>query len=78
MLPVQGAEQAPGLIKFLATKGVVIEAAPDDPKADVRRGKIDAALVIPKDHGENFAAQAQGAVQTCRALNKADWPTSLY
>ncbi|MFP6749457.1 MAG: ABC transporter permease, partial [Alphaproteobacteria bacterium] len=54
-LPIQGAERAPQLIVFLRGKGIKILEAPADPGPAVRAGKVDAVLVIPKGHAENFA-----------------------
>ncbi len=61
-LPVEGADRAPALIKFLASKSVNIRLAPVDPRQAVRSGETDAVLVIPAGYAENFAAQRPAAV----------------
>lgn len=61
-LPIQGAENAPGLIAYLEENNVVVTLAPDDPAHAVRIGKIDTALIIPDAYQENFATETQATV----------------
>lgn len=61
-LPIQGAENAPGLIAYLEENNVVVTLAPDDPAHAVRIGKIDTALIIPDAYRENFATETQATV----------------
>lgn len=56
-LPVEGADQAPELMNFLAANGVNIRLAPIDPRQAVRDGTADAVLVIPDGHAKSFAAK---------------------
>lgn len=53
-VPVQGAENAPGLMAFLDQNNVVIEPAPADPRYAVREGQVELVLVIPPDYGEKL------------------------
>jgi sodium transport system permease protein len=55
-LPVQGAENAPGLEAFLRQNNVNILPAPADPEAAVREGDVALVLVIPADYGEALEA----------------------
>lgn len=86
-LPVMGAENAPTLIQFLEQNNVVIKPAPADPQEDVRQGKIDIVLIIPKGYGEDFSAGRPAEVQlvldssrttNVRAINKAQRLLQAY
>ncbi|MEE8222896.1 MAG: ABC transporter permease, partial [Alphaproteobacteria bacterium] len=61
-LPIQGAENAPGLIAYLEENDVVVIEAPDDPAHAVRIGKIDTALIIPDAYRSNFETETQATV----------------
>lgn len=56
-LPVQGAENAPGLIAFLKQNNVTVQPAPADPESAVREGEVNLVLIV----GNDFAgALAEG------------------
>ncbi len=61
-LPIQGAENAPGLIAYLEENDVVVTLAPEDPAHAVRIGKIDTALIIPDAYAQNFETETQATV----------------
>ncbi len=61
-LPIQGAENAPGLIAYLEENDVVVIEAPDDPAHAVRIGIIDTALIIPDAYRSNFETETQATV----------------
>jgi len=63
ILPVVGAENAPGLIKYLEQNGVVIEPGPDNPQEVIKNGDEDVIIVIPEGYGEDFSASRPAAVQ---------------
>lgn len=54
-LPVQGAENAPGLITFLKQNNVTILPAPADPESAVREGEVNLVLIIGEDFGSALA-----------------------
>ena len=62
-LPVVGAQNAPGLVKFLEQRGVIILSAPRDPADAVRKGGHDLVLVIPKEHGGKLRAAEAATVR---------------
>ena len=49
VLPISGAENAPGLVAFLVGRGVDVIPAPEDPETAVREGAVESVLVIPGD-----------------------------
>lgn len=51
-LPVIGAENAPAMVNYLASQGVVILPPPDDPAAAVRERKHHLVLSIPAEFGD--------------------------
>src|SRR5262245_42708994 len=55
-LPVQGAEHAPNLIRFLEQHAVVIQPPPADPEAAVKGGDLNVVLVIPAAYAEAYSA----------------------
>ncbi|HWO14763.1 MAG TPA: ABC transporter permease, partial [Polyangiaceae bacterium] len=55
-LPVVGAEHAPRLIEYLKTNGVQVSPPPPSPEESVRRGDVDAVLVIDQSYAERFVA----------------------
>jgi sodium transport system permease protein len=63
LLPVQGRENAPGLIAFLDQNNVEIVDPPADPEAAARAGDVDVVLVIPPDFGEQFRDGVPARVQ---------------
>lgn len=52
ILPVQGAENAPGLVVFLQQHGVDVQTASSNLQAQVRDGTYAVALVIPPEYSE--------------------------
>jgi len=62
-LPVQGAEHAPNLIRFLEQHDVVIKAAPADPDAAVKGGDVNIVLVIPPAYAEEFSSGETATVE---------------
>jgi sodium transport system permease protein len=54
VIPVQGAENAPGLVEYLRQHGATVVAAPADAEAQVRLGNLEMALVIPADYASSF------------------------
>jgi sodium transport system permease protein len=63
LLPVSGAEHASSLIAFLEQQDIVIQTAPEDPRAAVIAGDINVALIIPAEYGEDFSAGNTATVQ---------------
>jgi sodium transport system permease protein len=62
-LPVVGAEHAPRLVEYLKASGAEVLPAPTNPEDSVRRGDVNAVLVIDPDYGERFAAGRSAPVQ---------------
>lgn len=53
-LPVVGGEHAPNLVAWMKTQGVVVEEAPADPEAAIRKRDEDAVLRIPATYAEEW------------------------
>ncbi len=53
-LPVIGAEQAPNLVAFIATRNIKIEKAPEDPVAAIRAQDEEVILRIGKDYAKSW------------------------
>jgi sodium transport system permease protein len=72
-VPVAGAKNAPTLIAFLQRNGALVEIAPADYEAQVRDGKLDFALSIPEEYGEEFEAGRSAPLQIVEdsSLNKS-------
>jgi sodium transport system permease protein len=62
-LPVQGAEHAPSLIRFLEQNNVVVLPAPENPRQEVRNGNMDLVIIIPEQYGESFSAGQPARVE---------------
>ena len=62
-LPVQGKENAPNLIAFLASQGITATDAPADIEARIRAQKDDVALVIAPDFAEDWHAGKPAKVE---------------
>jgi sodium transport system permease protein len=62
-LTVQGSEHAPALIAFLERQQVTLKALPDDYENQIRRGRIDIALIIPESFSDDVAAGRAATVQ---------------
>lgn len=54
-IPVVGAERAASLIRFLEQQGVVIEPAPEDPEATVRRQEEMVVIRIPEGFEDHWS-----------------------
>lgn len=53
-LPVVGAEHAPNLVRFIGTRNIKIEAAPEDPVAAIKAQDEEIVLRIGKDFGTSW------------------------
>ncbi len=53
-IPVQGAENAPGLVQYLEAQGAKVIPAPENASDQVRSGALDLVLVIPADYPQGF------------------------
>ena len=59
-VPVVGAEHAPNLVAFLATRGIKAVAAPKDLDAAISRQDVDVALAIDPDYGKDWREGQSG------------------
>lgn len=62
-VPVVGAQHAPNLVAFLATRGIQAIASPGDLDAAIARQDIDVALEVDADFGEDWQAGRPAVVQ---------------
>jgi sodium transport system permease protein len=62
-LPVIGAQHAPNLVAWLASRNLRIVAAPADPDADVRAQEHEVVLRIAPDFGEDWRAGRPARVE---------------
>jgi sodium transport system permease protein len=62
-IPVQGAENAPGLVQYLEAQGAKVVAAPANATDQVRSGALDLVLVIPADYAQGFRAGQPAELQ---------------
>lgn len=60
---VAGATHAPALVNFLERSDVEIETAPEDYAARVKKGSLDAVIVVPKDFHERWLAHEDARVE---------------
>lgn len=51
---IAGREHAPALVNFLQRGDVEIETAPPDYEERIRKGRLDAVIVVPEDFEERF------------------------
>jgi sodium transport system permease protein len=58
-----GGEHAPALVNFLARADVEIEKAPPDYAERVKKGSLDAVIVVPKDFHERWLAHEDARVE---------------
>ena len=63
LLPVSGAEYAPGLIDYLNQNNVEIIPAPADPETAVRNADVDVVLVIDPTYAEEMQAGRSAPVR---------------
>lgn len=54
VLPVVGAEYAPGLMAFLEQENITVVPGPADPQAAVKSGEVEVVLIVPPDYAERF------------------------
>lgn len=65
-LPVIGAEFAPNLMRYLESENIVIQAPPESRAAAIdaiKRGELDAVLVISNDYGDQIAAGTPARIE---------------
>jgi len=62
-VPVVGAQNAPNLVAWLEQQGMVVEAAPEDPDAAIRKREARAVLMIPPDYASRWRAGETAQVQ---------------
>ncbi|HEV8693157.1 MAG TPA: ABC transporter permease [Lysobacter sp.] len=62
-VPVVGAEHAPNLVAFLATRGIKAVAAPKDLDTAISRQDVDVALSIDADYGKNWRDGSSAKVE---------------
>lgn len=65
-LPVIGAEHAPNLIRYLESENIVLQEPPESRSAAIaaiKSGKLDAALIIPDDYGNEIADATPARVE---------------
>jgi sodium transport system permease protein len=53
-LPVVGAEHAPNLVRFIGTRNIKVEAAPEDPVAAIKAQDEEIVLRVGKDFGASW------------------------
>ena len=53
-IPVVGAEHAPNLVGFLKQQGVIIQAPPEDPEAEVKAQAVQVIIRIPEQFPEQW------------------------
>ncbi len=58
-----GSENAPALVNFLQRADVEIEKAPADYAAQVKSGRLDAVIVVPRDFHERWLAHEDARVE---------------
>ena len=62
-VPVVGAEHAPNLVAFLATRGIKAVAAPKDLDTAISRQDVDVALAINPDYGKDWRTGQSAKVE---------------
>lgn len=58
-----GAEHAPALVNFLERSDVEIEKAPEDYVSQVKEGRLEAVIVVPRDFHERWLAHDEARVE---------------
>ena len=71
-LPVIGAEIAPNLVAFLATRNITVEAAPEDPDALIRSQEKDVILRIADDYANDWRASRAATVEILYDSSRQD------
>ena len=62
-VPVVGPEHAPNLVSFLEQQGMVVQPAPEDPEAMVRRQEVPVIIRIPEKFGEQWTEGTPAEVE---------------
>lgn len=63
VLPVEGAQHAASLIRFLEQNNIEIRPAPPNPQEAVRNGDVNLVLIIPATYAPDFSAGLPANVQ---------------
>jgi sodium transport system permease protein len=63
VIPLQGAEHAPGLVEYLREKNIETRPAPADPAKAVRDLTHDVVVIIPSTYAEDFRAGRPATVR---------------
>lgn len=71
-LPVVNADVAPNLVAFLATQNIVVEPAPADPDALIRRQDKDVILRIDEAYAEDWRASRAATVEILHDSSRQD------
>lgn len=71
-LPIAGAEHAPRLIEYLKASGAEVLPAPPSPEESVKRGDVDAILVIGEHYAERFSAGRSAPLQLIVDQSRSD------
>ncbi|MFN9966327.1 MAG: ABC transporter permease [Lysobacteraceae bacterium] len=71
-LPVVNADVAPNLVAFLATQNIVVEPAPADPDALIRRQDKDVILRIDEANAEDWRASRAATVEILHDSSRQD------
>ena len=58
-----GAQHAPALVNFLRRADVEIEEAPEDYAARVKKGDLEAVIVVPRDFHERWLDHEEARVE---------------
>jgi sodium transport system permease protein len=76
-VPMVGAEHAPNLVSFLATRGIRAVAAPKNLDAAISRQDVDVALTIKPDYADDWreGRPAEVEIVADSTRNAADIPT---
>ena len=69
-LAVAGGDGAPELLARLRAHGIEVTAAPDDPAAAVRDGRIEIALVVADDYADDLAAERPARLSLVISTNR--------
>ena len=61
-LPVQGAERAPELVRFLEGEGITVKPQAESPEARVKSGQSKLGLIVDEDFGAHFRSGEPAAL----------------
>ncbi len=71
-LPVIGAEQAPNLVRYLASQNIAPKPAPADPDRDVREQAYDVVLRIAPDYAQDWRGSRPAGVELIYDSSRQD------